>query len=201
MSRGRVAGGEQMEAFEQFVALAMESEGLVVSGALKFNVKRKTRKTAYDEYQTHGFEVDLVGARSDKLVLATVKSFFGSRGVVADHVLGNDATYSRWYALLNQQDVREAVVTGAAQRFGYDLSQIEMRLYAGRFSTAASEGAIREWAQEQVVGGGPIAVYDAKSVVAEVRKLAASRQYRDNAVLATLKVLDATGSLRSATED
>lgn len=185
-----------MEAFEQFVALAMESEGLVVSSALKFNVRRKTRKQAYDEYQTHGFEVDLVGARRDKLVLATVKSFFGSRGVVADHVMGNDSTYSKWYALLNQPDVREGVVKGAAERFGYDLNQVEMRLYAGRFSTAASESAIRAWAEEQFVGGGPLKVYDAGSVVANVREAAASKQYRDSAVLTTLKVLDATGSLR-----
>ncbi len=184
-----------MEAFEQFVALAMESEGLVVSGALKFNVRRKTRKQAYDEYQTHGFEVDLVGARHDRLVLATVKSFFGSRGVVAEHVLGQDPVYSKWYALLNQPDVRDAVVTGAAQRFGYNLEQIEMRLYAGRFSTAASESAIRAWAAEQLIGGGPLAVHDAQTVVDIVREAAASKQYRDSAVLATLKVLEATGSL------
>lgn len=185
-----------MEAFEQFVALAMESEGLVVSSALKFNVRRKTRKQAYDEYQTHGFEVDLVGARRDKLVLATVKSFFGSRGVVADHVVGKDPTYSKWYALLNQLDVRDGVVNGAAERFGYDLRQIEMRLYAGRFSTAASEVAIRAWADEQIVGCGPVNVYDARSVVDTVRTAARSKQYRDSAVLATLKVLDATGSLQ-----
>lgn len=184
-----------MEAFEQFVAIAMESEGLVVSSALKFNVRRKTRKQAYDEYQTHGFEVDLVGARRDKLVLATVKSFFGSRGVVADHVLGNDATYSKWYALLNRPDVRDSVVNSAAERFGYDLSQIEMRLYAGKFSTSASEATIRAWAAQELVGGGPIVIHDAQSVVRAVRTAAANKQYRDSAVLATLKVLDATGSL------
>lgn len=176
----------------------MESEGLVVSGALKFNVKRKTRKAAYDEYQTHGFEVDLIGARRDRLVLATVKSLFGSRGVVADHVLGDDSSYAKWYALLNQRDVREAVVTSAATRFGYDLSQVELRLYAGRFSTPASESRIREWANEQFVGGGPIHVFDASGVVAKVREVAASKQYRDSAVLATLKVLEATGALPPA---
>lgn len=176
----------------------MESEGLVVSGALKFNVKRKTRKAAYDEYQTHGFEVDLIGARRDRLVLATVKSFFGSRGVVADHVLGDDSHYSKLYALLNQHDLRDAVVASAATRFGYDLSQVELRLYAGRFSTPASESRIREWASEQFVGGGPIHVFDASGVIAKVREAAASKQYRDSAVLATLKVLEATGALPPA---
>ena len=58
-----------MEAFEQFVALAMESEGLVVSEAQKFPVQVLTKKAAYVETQTHGFEVDLVGARSDRLLI------------------------------------------------------------------------------------------------------------------------------------
>ncbi|WP_263091695.1 hypothetical protein [Curtobacterium sp. RIT-PI-V] len=44
----------------------------MVSGALKFSVRLQTRKAAYAEFQTHGFEVDLVGARHDRLILATV---------------------------------------------------------------------------------------------------------------------------------
>jgi hypothetical protein len=77
-----------MEAFESFVVIALETEGFVVSPAVKFAVQLQTRKTAYAEMQTHGYEVDLVGARADALVLATVKSFLGSRGVVAEHVTG-----------------------------------------------------------------------------------------------------------------
>jgi len=46
-----------------------------VSEAVKFRVKRRTSKASHEENQTHGFEVDLVGARADRLVLATVKSF------------------------------------------------------------------------------------------------------------------------------
>jgi hypothetical protein len=34
----------------------------------------------------HGYEVDLLGARADLLVFATVKSFFGSLGVEAKDV-------------------------------------------------------------------------------------------------------------------
>lgn len=184
-----------MEAFEQFVALAMETEGLVVSGALKFPVRRQTRKTAYAEFQTHGFEVDLVAARSDWLVLATVKSFFGSRGVVADHVIGGVPTYSNWYAMLNNIDVREAVVAGAAERFGYDLSQVEVRLYVGKFAGGGHEDRVREWCASQVVGAGPIHVVGAREVVESVRAVAGSSTYRDSPVLATLKVLEATGSL------
>ena len=186
-----------MEAFEQFVALAMEAEGLVVSGALKFDVKRRTKKLAYEEWQTHGYEVDLIGARSDRLVLATVKSFFGSRGVVADHVTGAGGNTS-WYALLNEPDVRGTVVNAAAERFGFRPDQVEMRLYVGRFAGGANEAQVREWAAEQVIGAGPLAVVGADKVVAIVREVAARKQYRDNPVLATMKVLAATGALAPA---
>src|SRR5437867_2072712 len=125
-----------MEAYESFVAVALDEEGFVVSEAAKFPVQLKTSKSAYDEYQTHGFEVDLVGARSDRLVLATVKSFFGSRGVVSEHVVGtttNDAARKR-YALLNDPVVRRTVMRAAAKRYGYLLGQVELRLYVGRFA-------------------------------------------------------------------
>jgi hypothetical protein len=184
-----------LEAFEQFVALAMESEGLVVSGAVKFPVAIKTRKASREEIQVHGFEVDLVGARGDRLVLATVKSFFGSRGVVADQVSGSSATQSSLYALLNNEIVRNAVVAGAAKRFGFDESNVEVRLYVGKFAGSKNEADTREWCKTQIVGSGPIRVVGAHEVVDSVRKVAASRQYRDNAVLATIKVLEAAGAL------
>jgi hypothetical protein len=115
-----------MEAFESFVALALETEQLVVSEALKFPVQQQTTSGL----QTHGYEVDLVGARSDRLVLATVKSYFGSTGVISQHVAGKakNATHNKRYALLNNLVVRDAVVAGAAERFGYEAHQLEMRL-------------------------------------------------------------------------
>lgn len=186
-----------VEAFEQFVALALEAEGLVVSSALKFPVRRRTRKSAYEEWQTHGFEVDLVAARADKLVLATVKSFFGSRGVVAAHVSGESVnrTWNAAYALLNDEQIRSTVVAAAAERFGFDTPQVALRLYVGKFAGGGSETAVRDWCSQQVVGAGPIAVVGATEVVKIVREVAAAKQYRDNAVLATLKVLDAAGAL------
>lgn len=60
------------KSFEQFVAAAMEAEGLIVSEAIRFPVQRRTRKAIHDEVQTHGHEGDLIGARADRLVLATV---------------------------------------------------------------------------------------------------------------------------------
>lgn len=185
------SGRNLLEAFEQFVALSMEAEGLVVSGALKFPVTRPTRKASYVEVQTHGFEVDLVGANRRQLVLATVKSFFGSRGVAAEHVTGD----SSLYALLNNSAVRDQVTAAAAARFGYDLADVELRLYVGKFAGRGHEERIREWCATQIVGAGPIRLVTANEVVSSVRAVAASKQYRDNPVLAAIKVLDATGSL------
>jgi hypothetical protein len=189
-----------MESFEQFVAVAMETEGLVVSEAVKFPVQRKVSKLAREETQTHGYEVDLIGARADHLVLATVKSFFGSRGVVAEHVMatGGSPRSRRLYMLLNDPVIRTSVVAAAAKRYGYTRDQVTLRLYVGRFAAPASgthEAAIRAWAARQKVGSGAVEVFGLSDVVDLVRKAAASKTYRDNPVLVTMKVLDAAGLL------
>lgn len=193
-----------MEAFESFVALTMEADTedgrLVVSEAIKFPVVRQTAKTSHVEFQTHGFEVDLVGARGDRLVLATVKSFFGSRGVVAEHVMGNSQTkrFNSLYAMINDPEVRDAVIDGASKRYGYPIDQIELRLYVGKFAgskTAEHERRIREWAATQIVGAGPIRVFGLQDIVATARQVASSKTYRDNPALVAMKVMDAAGML------
>lgn len=193
-----------MESYEQFVAVAMEAEGLIISEAIKFPVTRQTKKAAHTEVQTHGYEVDLVGARADRLVLATVKSFFGSRGVVAEHVDGTstDIRGNSLYALLNDPVVRTSVVDVAAERYGYSVDEVELRLYAGRFAAPTKgthEAAIRHWCASQQVGSGPIVVYGVEDVVRAVRLAARSKTYRDNPVLVTMKVLEAAGQLRPMT--
>jgi hypothetical protein len=44
----------------------------------------------------------------------------------------------------------------------------------------------------------PIKVVDVDEVVARVRQVASKKQYRDNAALVALKVLDAAGALKPA---
>jgi hypothetical protein len=189
-----------VEAFESFVALALEAEQLVVSEAVKLPVTRPVAKAARREIQTHGYEVDLVGARADRLVLATVKSFFGSRGVASEDVTGQTTNKAArgLYRLLNEQDVRSAVIRAAAQRFGYQPGQVYLRLYVGRFAGPKQghhERRIREWCAGQIAGAGPIEVFGVEDVVSNVRAAAAHRQYRDNAVLVTMKVLEAADLL------
>ena len=189
-----------MEAFEAFVALTLEAEGLVVSEAVKFPVTRQTAKTSHVEVQTHGFEVDLVGASATRLVLASVKSFFGSRGVVAAAVRGEAAKPSdnRLYAMLNDPLVRQGVLDGACSRYGYSPAQVEFRLYVGRFAAASKgeeEKAVRDWCAQTVVGSGPIRVYGVTEVATRARQVASTKQYRDNPALVAIKVLEAAGML------
>jgi hypothetical protein len=185
-----------VEAFEAFVAVALEADDFVVSPAVKFPVVIKTKRGP----QEHGFEVDLVGANGKRLVLASVKSFFGSRGVAAEYVTGEsgDVRRRKLYALLNDPHVRRQVMHGAARRYGYKVSQVELRLYVGRFAGQVKgehEERIRRWAKGQRVGAGTIQVYGLDQIVGKVREAAAKKQYRDNPVLATLKAIEATHEL------
>ena len=189
-----------MEAFESFVALALESEGFVVSSSVKFLVRRQVRKKSRPEFQEHGYEVDLIAARSDRLVLATVKSFLGSRGVAAEAVTGKTADRRKagMYRLLNDVVIRDGVLKAAGKRYGYEASQIELRLYAGRFAgrrTGEHERRIREWAAAQRIGAGQIGVVGLDEVVRRVRLAAQGKQYRDNAALVAVKVLGEAGHL------
>ena len=77
---------------------------------------------------------------------------------------------------------------------------MQLRLYVGRFSgrkAGAHEQQVRAWAAKQRVGGGPIEVIGVKEVVGVVRETAGDTQYRDSAVLATLKALQEAGHLIS----
>ena len=190
-----------MEAFEAFVALALEEDGFTVSSSVKFLVRRRTRKAAYEEIQEHGYEVDLVASRSDQLVLATVKSAFGSRGVVADDVLGETTDRRRLgrHRLLNDPVIRNGVVTAAASRYGYRQSQVQLRFYVGRFAGRGDgqhERRIRNWAEKQRVGAGAIEVIGLDEVVKKVRLAAQRKQYRDNPTLVAVKVLEEARQLK-----
>jgi hypothetical protein len=184
-----------MEAFEQFVAVALEAECFVVSAGVKFPLRRRVKKEQRIEYQTHGYEVDLVAARADRLILATVKSFFGSRGVQAREVKGDGVDGGR-YRLLNDLVVRDGVLAGAVERYGYRAEQISLRLYVGKFAgDGGDEAAIRAWCLAQRVGAGPIEVVGLKQVVEKVRTVASQGTYINDPVVVSMKVLAAAGML------
>ena len=77
-----------MEVFESFVALAMEHEGLVVSPAVKFDMTPTDAQDRSRRDPDARLRKSISRARVDLRVLATVRSFSGSRGVVGEHVTG-----------------------------------------------------------------------------------------------------------------
>jgi hypothetical protein len=189
-----------VEAFRVVCGHCFGSRGFVVSGSVKFPVRLKINPVAGPKEKTHGFEVDLVGARADGLVLASVKSFFGSGGVVAEHVTGATANVRarKLYRLLNDVTIREKVIAGAAERYGYQQSQVQLRFYVGGFAgpvQGTDKAKVEQWCSEQHAGAGPIAVYGVGDVVERVLRAATAKQYRDNRVLVAMKVLQAAGRI------
>jgi len=179
-----------MEAFESFVALALESEGLVVSESVKFKVAVQTKKKDKIEIQEHGYEVDLVAARSDRLVLASVKSFFGSQGVKAKEVSGQSGKAGDGgYKMLNRPEVRDGILGQAAKTYGYREDQIEFRLYVGHFNSVPQEMKTRAWCESQTIGAGPIKVFSVDEIVGAVKAKAEKKTYQNNPALVALKVL------------
>ncbi len=190
-----------MEAFEQFVAIYLEEQNYVVSSAVKFPFARQTGKQGRVEIQTHGYEVDLIAARADHLILATVKSYLGSRGVVADHVIGSsdNTRANKLYVILNDNEIRRSIVRQAAKRYGYNYNQVQLGLFVGRFSgptVGDHERRVRAWCNRQRVGTSPILVLSLSDMVDTVIHAATdAKQYRDNPVLMTTRLLKAADLL------
>jgi len=186
-----------LEAFESFVALAMGAEGLSVSGPTKFKAKRKAKNGIFQE---HGYEIDLIGARGDKLVLASVKSFFGSGGVRGAEVTGKKpGSGAEGYKILNDRKLRKDIIEKAAEVYGYKVEQIEMRLYAGKFKKG-DEDSIREWCGRETAGGYPIQVIGVTEIFEAVKALASSKTYIDNPTIVAFKVMAEVENVLAAKE-
>lgn len=186
-----------MESFEHLCKVALEAEGFVVTGNVKFPVRRQTKKVAYTEFQEHGYEVDLIGARGDQLVLAEVKSFFGSRGVnrqsfkgIADVTRQTDFGI---YKLFNDEGLRHEVMDKACVRYGYLPQQAGMRLYVGKFAGGSHEPEVR--AHLATFTDPPVRVVALSEVVETLVGLANKRTYTDDPVVMTVKALAAAGRL------
>jgi hypothetical protein len=185
-----------MESFEQVCRVSLEAEGFAVSGNVKFAVRRRTKRRDRVEYQIHGYEVDLVGAKSGQLVLAEVKSYLGSRGVSRQGFQGlaREGSRSRTsrFKLFNDKRLRKKVVAEACKLYGYEPSQVCMRLYVGRFA-GGHEGDIR--AHLARYKAPPVKVIDLEQIVDRLIEQAKSGTYIDDPVLVTVKALDAAGRL------
>lgn len=189
-----------MEAFEHVVKVYLEAQGYVVTAGVKFPVRRRNRtgKPGEAKYQTHGYEVDLVAAKSGSLLLASVKSFFGSAGVhrqgfkkLADP---SKRTHYPRYQMLTDAKVRRGILKGASRRYGYPPTMIRMALFVGKFHKP-DEAAVRKYLSGIRIPAGTVEVFGLDEVVPALLDLAKRRTYIDDPVIVTLKMLNAANVL------
>lgn len=191
-----------MEGFENVVRLYMERRGFVVATNVKFKLAKKTKKQERDEVQTHGYEVDIVAARANQLLLGEVKSFFGSAGVQRKSFAGlasktNSDELAR-YRLFNDADHREQLIAEACKRYGYELSQVRVALFVGHFKRG-DEDDITRHLKSLSTKGGPIEVYGPKAIAADLMtSVLADGTYADDPVVSTLRLLEEVGVLSNA---
>ena len=198
-----------MEGFEHLVKVALENEKMIVSSNVKFHVARDTRKKGRPERQSHGYEIDLVGARQDLLVLASVKSFFGSLGVSRQGFKGlalcdtpsarQESFFSR-YKIFNDADLRSRIIAEAANRYGYQTQQVELRLYVGKFRNADDKAAITDHLGKMKAGKGPIRVIPLENILGSVFQVLDSRTYVNDPVISTLKALAEAARIADAAQ-
>ena len=189
-----------MEAFEHVVKLYMESKGYLVSSNMKFRVRLKTGKIAYEEFQTHGYEVDIVAAREDTLLLGSVKSFLGSIGVSRQGFQGiadeSKRTDFGGYRIFNDPEVRNGIIEGARDRYGYARGSIRIALFVGKFKTG-DQRIVQEHVNSMVDDGVTMEVIGLEEIMDGLMLEAQSRTYINDPVIMTIKALDAAGRLNS----
>ncbi len=187
-----------MEAFEQISKLFLEGKGFAVSENIKFPVKVLTKKLSRPERQTNGYEIDLVAARRDQLLLCSVKSFFGSEGVGANWFRGiakmPQATLLSRCKLFNDEQVRVGIVNAAMERYGYVKEDIRLVLFVGKFKRR-EEAAVRNHLLTYDFGA-KVDVYSVDDMVDPLVAEGRRGMYRNNPVIMTLRMLTQTGHLK-----
>ena len=190
-----------MESFEHVVKVYLESKGYVVTANVKFPVKVRTTKKARIEHQTHGYEVDIVAARRDRLLLASVKSFFGSAGVSKNGFTAlstnSDKRHISLYAIFNKTKLRNQIIKRACERYGYPASAVRLHLFVGRF-VKGDEAAIRKLLKRMRVGGESVGVTGLEEIVSALVQTADAKTYSNDPVICTLKCLKAAGRLKAS---
>jgi hypothetical protein len=202
---GEAVGGSSLEAFEHVVKVYLEHQGYVVTNNVKFYVRRQTGRRAYPEFQTHGYDVDIVAARENELLLGSVKSYFGSQGVTRGFFKGLSEGGARHLharaTIFNESDVRKGIVEEAKRIYGYPVSKIHMALFVGRFAGGTHEEDIRQHLRRVKVGGKSVEVVGIQEIADTLLQIAESKTYHDDAVVMTLKVLRAANKLPASPDE
>lgn len=191
-----------MEAYENMVARAMETEGLLVAGPKKFAFMLPYMKQGKERIATTWIEVDLIGMSADRLILASVKSYFGSGGTDASHFLGEKGVKkAKGYRMIQDPEIRELLGEDASKLFGFDKKQIEFRFYSGLYK-GDGEQRIRDWAdkKENHAFGNKIQIFNVNQVVDKIVLLAEGKGYVDDASIVAIKAFKAAEKIAAKTE-
>jgi hypothetical protein len=195
-----LAQAESMEAFEHIVKVYLEAQGYIVTTGVKFPVKKRCKN---GRCQVHGYEVDVVAAKQDSLLLASVKSFFGSGGVNKQGFKGiADSTrrchFSR-YVMFNKPQVRKGILIAASKRYGYSEEQIRFALFCGKFRTC-DEALVRRHLEAINIGAGNVRVIGPEQIAKGILDLSKGKTYVNDPVLVTLKLLRRTKHLQDTSD-
>lgn len=194
-------GDSGLESFGQVAKVFYEGRGYVVTSNVKFPVLKQTKRAAYAEFQEHGYEIDLVAARAQSLVLASVKSYLSSTGVQPQGFKGladeSKTTHFNRYTIFNDPYVRKQVVAKAAERYGYPVNQVQLALCVGKFAYkhGSGEARIRQHLGRMEVGAGPVHVFNLEEIVDGVLQASRASTYHDDPVIMTVKALTVSGRL------
>jgi hypothetical protein len=188
-----------MEAFEHIVKVYLEDQGYIVTSGVKFPVTISIKKKSGSiERQKHGYEIDIVAAKRWSLLLASVKSYFGSAGVrkqgfkkIADL---SRRTHFKRYTVFNNVHVRRGILKSASKRYGYPLNRIRLALIAGKFHHPDEE-AIRKHLGTIRTKAGPVEVISLEEIAKTLMDIAERKTYINDPVVVTMKVLHARGRL------
>lgn len=99
------------------------------------------------------------------------------------------------------QEIQQAIVEGASERFGYPTSKIHLALIVGRFTykDGRGEAKIRDYLGEMKVGGGPVRVHNVDEVATGLLEAVNKRDtYLDDPVVTTIRMLREAGKLSTA---
>ena len=193
-----------MEAFEHVVKAYMESQGYIVSTNVKFPVTLRTKKSAYEEYQTHGYEVDVVAAKEGALILGSVKSFLGSLGVNRRGFrgLGGNSTEREYnsYRIFNDTKVRDGIVKQACEVYGYRREAIQIKLFVGKFKSEDEHREIAKHLSSMKDRGVKFGVVGLEQIIDGLIREAEKSIYINDPVIMTIKALLASGKLCHAND-
>ncbi len=102
--------------------------------------------------------------------------------------------------MINDKKKRAELIELVAEKYGYDVKDVEVRLYAGKFAGKTGEQLIRDWASKQILGGYELQVVNALQLSTVIEALAKETHYQNNIAVAFAKTQFEAALIRAREE-